>query len=55
MNHSTMQKQADYGVVCSGKRLCYDCRGERKLNKRMNNRKIRRITKQIIEEAKEVE
>lgn len=52
MRHSELQKHSDHGVVCSGNRMCSDCRGERKANKRVNNRKIRRITKRIIEEVK---
>lgn len=47
MKHSDLQKvhHANYGVVCSGNRLCRDCQIHRKRNKRMNNRTIRRINK----------
>lgn len=45
MKHSDLQKKADRQVICSGNRLCYDCKITRKNNKVLNNRKIRRINK----------
>lgn len=51
MKHSDLQKErhANNGVVCSGKRLCHDCRIERKINKQSNNKAIRRMNKKICE------
>lgn len=49
MKHSDMQKDyhANHGVACSGNRLCYSCRIERKKNKRVNNKAIRKINKKL--------
>lgn len=49
MKHSDLQKEhlANYGVACSGNHLCHNCRIKRKINKRINNRTIRRINKKL--------
>lgn len=52
MKHSTLQKHyhANFRVACSGNRLCYECRIERKKNKRYNNKAIRRLNRQLVRE-----
>lgn len=54
MKHSDIQKirHANHGVVCSGNRLCHDCKIERKKNKQSNNKAIRKINKKLCEESR---
>ena len=49
MKHSDLQKErhANEDVLCSGNKLCRDCRINRKKNKRRNNKAIRRINRKI--------
>lgn len=49
MKHSDLQKDhhANHRVVCSGNRLCDECKQERKKNKRPNNKAIRRLNKKL--------
>lgn len=49
MKLSDMQKdyRANAGICCSGNRLCYACKHERRKNKRPNSKAIRRINKSL--------
>lgn len=51
MKLSDMQKdhRANQGVCCSGNRLCYACRHERKKNKRLTTKALRRIHKSLVD------
>lgn len=51
MKHSDLQKErhANQDVICSGNRLCRDCKIERKKNKQSNNKAIRKINKKLCE------
>lgn len=54
MKHSDMKKErhANYGVACSGSRLCIDCRYRRREYKRKNNKAIRRHNRALTQELR---